>query len=293
MIKEIWKPIKGYEGLYEISSLGRIKNLGKEYKITSYGHTRTMYSKPRISKLRQENGYLKVSLTKNSVCKIYSVHRLVAINFIENSDSSKTLINHINGIRSDNRVENLEWCTYSENALHAYRTGLYKRNARSKYVAQLNDDLEIIHVYKTAKTASLAIGVNWKNSNIALACRRKYGKMYGFIWAYIASEQYLFCEAEFQKGKTSVKLEGIEYSPKNNPHIHTSSGGGIPVAQLNDNGNIIAVYRNARQASLALKENDNGRTIRRVCFGDINHHKGYRWKWISKEEYELYNQQNI
>jgi len=107
---EIWKPIKGYEGLYEISSLGRVKSFKR--------------IKTRILKLCNSNGYLSVSLIdKNKVYKTFKIHRLVAINFIDNPEN-KEQVNHKNGIKSDNNLHNLEWCTPSENQIHANKTGL-------------------------------------------------------------------------------------------------------------------------------------------------------------------------
>lgn len=85
--------------------------------------------KPRITKL----GYARVALYNNNKPKDFSVHRLVAQAFIPNPEN-KPCINHINGIKTDNRVENLEWCTYSENTLHGYRTGLITISDKCKIV---------------------------------------------------------------------------------------------------------------------------------------------------------------
>lgn len=107
----IWKQIKDYEGLYEISEDGNIRNKKGSLKIVS----------------PNKRGYKRVTLCKNGKEKIISIHRLVAEAFIPNPEN-KPQVNHINGIRSDNNVENLEWCTQSENQLHAFSTGLQKGN---------------------------------------------------------------------------------------------------------------------------------------------------------------------
>ena len=103
-IKEVWKDIRGYEGLYQVSNLGRVKSLN--YKRTG---------KERILKITKDrNGYYLVNLRKNNKTKMFKVHYLVADNFIPNP-YNKPEIDHINTNPSDNRVENLRWATREEN----------------------------------------------------------------------------------------------------------------------------------------------------------------------------------
>ena len=121
---EIWKDIKGYEGLYQVSNLGRVKSLSiyRKNSVCEY------YSKEKILKpLKDKGGYLNVRLWKNKKGKTIKIHRLVACNFLENTENKRD-VNHINGIKTDNGVENLEWCTCSENIKHAFDTGLKKSN---------------------------------------------------------------------------------------------------------------------------------------------------------------------
>ena len=101
MDKELWKPVVGYEGLYDVSAFGKVKSLkfGKEKELKQTNNT---------------DGYLYVSLYKDGVRKLFKVHRLVAEAFIPNPDN-KPCIDHINTIRDDNRAENLRWCTQKEN----------------------------------------------------------------------------------------------------------------------------------------------------------------------------------
>ncbi len=111
---EAWKDIKDYEGLYQISSLGRAKSLPTN---NTYGKI----LKPGINSW----GYRCISLYKNCQQKHAVVHRLVALHFIPNSDN-KLEVNHKNGIKLDNRLKNLEWCTPSENMIHAVKNGFLK-----------------------------------------------------------------------------------------------------------------------------------------------------------------------
>ena len=107
-MKEIFKPIPGYEGLYEISNLGRVKSL--------------KFSNERILKPCLNNiGYPRVGLLKGGAQKNKFIHRLVLLAFIGESELQ---VNHINGIKTDNRLENLEYCTASENIRHSFDTGL-------------------------------------------------------------------------------------------------------------------------------------------------------------------------
>ena len=104
---EIWKPIKNYESLYEVSSLGNIKGI--------------KYNK--LLKPYNDKGYLKISLCKKGKVTKFFVHRLVAEAFLKN-ELNKPQVNHINGCKLTNTVDNLEWVTCSENHEHAYKLGL-------------------------------------------------------------------------------------------------------------------------------------------------------------------------
>lgn len=117
-MKEIWKDIKDYEGLYQISNLGRIKSLPKI-------KGRALTSEKILSPVIGNRGYKMIFLYKNGNKKRYSLHRLIAIAFIENKNN-KPYINHKDGNKLNNSIENLEWCTCRENTMHALNIGLRK-----------------------------------------------------------------------------------------------------------------------------------------------------------------------
>ena len=129
---EIWKELKGYEGFYEISNYGIIKSVSHLVKANKDGGVR--YTTPRT--LKFTNGwhdYLSVNLFKNGKGKTFYVHRLVAENFISNPEN-KPQVNHIDGNKHNNCVDNLEWCSDSENLIHALNHDLLKNNKPVKCI---------------------------------------------------------------------------------------------------------------------------------------------------------------
>ena len=127
-MQEIWKDIVGYEGLYQVSNLGRVKSLG---------NTKARKEKILLGVSISDN-YLQIGLNKNGERKRYVIHRLVAEAFIPNP-LNKPQVNHINGNKKDNSVENLEWCTQCENIRHSI-----KKHLRGRYVRKIDRIIDYI-----------------------------------------------------------------------------------------------------------------------------------------------------
>lgn len=127
MTQEIWKPIKGYENLYQVSNLGNVKSLSRLVKGVKYGKYYEFFIKEKLLKQHKDNkGYLRVKLYKEGVSQTMKVHRLVAESFL--GDIYNKEIDHINTIKTDNRVDNLRIVTSKENANNPL-TKLHNSNA--------------------------------------------------------------------------------------------------------------------------------------------------------------------
>lgn len=168
----IWKNIPGFNGKYQANIKGEIRS-------TSYeGHN---YIK-KIKQQKRKDGYLQVQLYD----KKYLVHRLIALTFIDNVDSY-CVVNHKNGIKNDNRMENLEWVTSSENIKHAYNSGLKRKlfgkehpNSKSVYQIDKNSN-EILNKYQSIDEAKSITGIK----HISCVCLGKRKTAGGYIWRYV------------------------------------------------------------------------------------------------------------
>lgn len=149
-----------------------------------------VYSKKRkifLSPKRTGPGYLAVYLSKDGNRKYFEVHVIIATTFIPNPEN-KPIVNHKNSIRTDNRVENLEWVTRSENSIHAVRSGVYDNQKLScRPVIQLDKEGKFINQFNSIKEASEKTGVH--NTSIASACGGHYATAGGFKWKYFNPEE--------------------------------------------------------------------------------------------------------
>ena len=165
MKKEYWKPVVGYEGLYEVSNWGRVKSL--------------KFGKERILKQSIRHGYYIVCLSKNGIVKSYYVHRLVAEVFLPNPNNYKE-VNHKDENKTNNVVTNLEWCDRLYNV--RYGTGIERRSkTQSKTVLQYDLNGNLIKEWKSVAEC----GINGYNyGNVAACCRGELKTYKGFIWRY-------------------------------------------------------------------------------------------------------------
>lgn len=181
MIKhdEIWKDVKGYEGMYQVSSYGRIRRIG------DYSNQITHWKSEKILKpCEKDNGYLIVSLSLNNKSKMKYVHRLVAEAFIPNIENKKT-VNHIDLDRTNNNVSNLEWATYKENNAHAikkmHERGDNKRNRKgSKPVLQFDLKNNFIKEFPSIREVYRQTGI----FGIEKVCKGQRKTAGGYIWKY-------------------------------------------------------------------------------------------------------------
>lgn len=165
---EIWKDIDGYEGIYQVSSLGRIKS----FSMVNKGKIR----KPNVDRY----GYVHVNLSKDGKVKNPTIHRLVAFAFLKEHAENK-FINHKDGNKSNNSIENLEWCSHKENISHAHGLCLYDSiKGENSKVCKYSDDLIIKlkniakdNPHKTVKSIADKLGINASYARLVLSGHRR------------------------------------------------------------------------------------------------------------------------
>lgn len=247
--QEIWKDVVGYEGLYQVSNLGRVKSLPKK-KLTP---TSTFYSKEKIANQHiGRKGYARVSLTKDGKTKLFFIHRLVARTFI--GEGFGMTVNHKDENKLNNRVCNLEYMSLRDNV--KYGTGI-QRSAKSRKesekvgipVNQYTLDGVFIARYKSGTNALAKLCIKSKPCYIMDCCRRKRNTAFGYVWRFDGDE-----DATFTKGSNSRQ-----------------------VIQFDLNGNYIKEYKSMREASIICGLQHGH--ICSCCRGERKQTGGFTWKY--------------
>lgn len=183
-MEERWIEVDGFPG-YEVSDHGSVRSIDRIIERTGWTSLRV---KGRVlAQHRDRRGYPMVALYNRGYRKFIRVHRLVALAFIQNPEHKRT-VNHIDGDKSNNNLNNLEWATDSENIIHAVKNGLMvftmgaeKYNSRAVYM--LDDDLNILKRYECIRDAERDTGA--PNQNISKACKGKLNRVCGHKWMYV------------------------------------------------------------------------------------------------------------
>lgn len=171
-----WRPVVGYEGLYEVSSCGEVRSLPNVSKARV---TKVRVLKPAVDKI----GYVYVCLTKDKKTKRCTVHRIVAKAFIENK-GNKEQVDHIDGNKTNNNAANLRWATRSENLMNP--STHWRRSGENAIGAKRVRCIETGEVYFSASEASRSLG--FKKLAVKNAIARK-GKCGGYHWEYISNKE--------------------------------------------------------------------------------------------------------
>lgn len=267
---EIWRDLYGYEGLYEISSYGNIRSLNRKvWNGTNYHIKKGQDIKTFIG----DDGYVIVQLSKNGVSKTMRVHRLVALTFLSTIEG-KDFIDHINTIRTDNRVENLRWVTRTENMNNTLtlkkksESVLGVNNPNAKKVVCLNNGV----IFDTIIDAATAYNID-SSSNITSCCKGKL-KSVGvdestgekLVWVYL-------------KDYENMNESDIENRLNNSKPVYAMSS-----VRCKNTGEVFSSIKEASEKYCICESN-----IRRVCSGKgkttnngLNPNERLVWEYVEK-----------
>ena len=245
-MEEIWKDIKGFEGRYQVSNMGRVRSLDRLIETEHPYIRKGEMLNPSINKGR---GYLRVSFSDgHRHYTHYEVHRLVALHFVPGYKEG-LIVNHKNEVKTDNRAENLEWCTYKYN-LNYSDVVAWKR----KPVYQYTMDGDFIAKHKCCADVEKMMGT-YQGAMVHVMYESKTGIWNSYRWSFDFRTKEQWNEIA-KKYKSSRR----------------------PVAQYDDNGNEIGRYNTATSA--ANKYGISTTAICNCCNGKSHHAAGYIWKFL-------------
>lgn len=254
-MEEIWKTVDGYEG-YQISSLGRLR---KEKN----GRFYYLKQSKRWSQHKEKSGcyYMEYALYKNGKRKTFAVHRLVATAFIPN-DNNYPVVNHKNGIKDDNRVDNLEWCTHKQNSIHAYCVLNVTKNYGE--IIQYTKDGLLVKEYNCPSAAAFELKISV--GNIIRCAKKQRAVAGGYIWRFKDDN------------------ENVEYINNRDKSI----------VMLNKYGDFVMTFDNIVSAAKYVNKSESN--ISSCCLGKTISAGGYIWRFESeydKNEFSLFNDKRI
>jgi hypothetical protein len=247
-MEEIWKDIKGFEGRYQVSNMGRVRSLDRTI-VSRTGQTymkKGQILKPTINKSK---GYYRISLSDgHRNYTHYEVHRLIALHFVPGYKKG-LVVNHKNEVKTDNRAENLEWCTYQYN-LNYSDVVAWKR----KPVYQYTLDGEFVAKHKCCAEVEKMYGT-YQGAMTHIMYESKTGIWKGYRWSYEPRTKEQWQEIS-KKYKSSRK----------------------PVAQYDDAGNEITRFNTATEAAKVFGVSVTA--ISHCCRGFTKRAAGYRWRYL-------------
>lgn len=312
---EIWKAIPGYEGYYEVSSIGNVRSLDRVIENGRMG----IFKRGKILKQKPDkDGYLRVSITKDNKRHKTGVHRLVALAFCEKEDGLDC-VNHKDENKQNNHYSNLEWCTIKYNNNY---NGRQERIAeKNSYKVQMLDlSGSIVAEFKSAVEAGKTFG-NEDGSIIASCCRGDILTAYGYKWRYAdedkryntdrvqalkkSVDQYtrdmqyiqtfrsmkeasdatgLFCQSIGACCRGKINHTGGFVFRFHDKTIDNSNDRKVEdyykrVSQYSLDGSFIATHESISKAALATGMNPRKNHIRSCCLGTRNQCGGYKWKY--------------
>ena len=245
---EVWKDVKGFEELYKVSNMGRMKKLGH---INRQGVKR----KERIMKSSlSASGYKQVGICKNGKYYVKRVHRLVAQAFIPNPNNYP-IINHKDEVRTNNKVSNLEWCTVEYNNNYGTRNikgSITKTNGlRCKKVAQLDKKGNLIKIWISSADAGRH---GYNQSDVSACCYGLKEQHKGYFWMYYS--EYIKMDSKDIQNYISHKKDNKK------------------IVQLTKNNELVKIWRSENEL---INNGFSGSCVSNCCHKKTKTHKKYKW----------------